>query len=205
MRKQLLCCAIGILTSSALVACEPYYHGRYYPYDPYGPPPGFGPYGPYPPARPCNVPQSLSQTSYDFVINLALSNSYQIEAGRLARLRSASSQVRQFAERVIVGNTTVTRNLMATLQRNGTSVVTPRALDPHHQSMIGDLSMVQGANFDQRYIVQQVLQHRETIAMLQNYVQNGDNPALRQLAQQTLPAAQAGLQLVQTFPGAAGG
>lgn len=210
MRRQLLCGAIGILMSLSLSACQPYYYGQgYYGYDRYQYPYyGYGAYGPYAPQPapppPYTVPQSLSQTSYNFVINLALNNAYEIEAGQLAAQRSASPLVRQFAGRTVAGNTAVDRDLMAALQRNGTPVVTPTALDPRHQAMIGDLSQVQGPEFDRRYVVQQVVAHREAIAMLQNYAQNGDNPALRQLAQTTLQAAQAGLQTLQMLPGAAG-
>jgi putative membrane protein len=122
----------------------------------------------------------------------------------LATRRSGSPQIRQFGDRTATGNTTVNRNLTAALQRNGTPVVTPAALDPRHQAMIGDLSTVQGPEFDRRYVVQQLVAHQEAIAMLQNYIQNGDNPALRQIAQQTLEAAQAGLQALRMLPGAAG-
>lgn len=213
MRRQVFCGAVGILASLAVAACEPYY-GRgygygyqypYYGYGAYGANGAYGPYNAYPPAPPpYAVPQSLSQTSYNFVINLALNDSYEIEAGRLAAQRSASPQVRQFADRLVAGNTTVTQDLTAALQRNGTQVVTPAALDPRHQAMIGDLSAVQGPEFDRRYAVQQVAVHREEVAMLQNYLQNGDSPALRQFAQKTLPEVQAGLQMAQTLPGAAG-
>ena len=61
MRGQLLCGAIVILGSIALVACEPYYYGynRYYGYGPYGPGQyGYGPYDAYPaaPAAPVMAP-----------------------------------------------------------------------------------------------------------------------------------------------------
>lgn len=219
MRRQLLCGAIGILTSLGLSACQPYYYGQgYYGYNGYNGyngyqnPYGYGPYGAYappappapPPPPPYSVPQSLSQTSYNFVVNLALNNSYEIEAGRLVGQRSGSPILRQFADRVVSGNATINQDLTAALRRNGTPVVTPAALDPRHQAMIGDLSMVQGPEFDRRYVVQQVVAHREAIAMLQNYIQNADNPALKQLAQTTLQAAQAGLQQVERFAGPAG-
>lgn len=209
MRRQLFCGAIAILASLAVSACEPYYGRGYYGYYGYNgyqyPYNGYGAYGAYPPPpAPYTVPQSLSQTSYNFVINLALNDSYEIEAGRLAAQRSGSPQVRQFADRVVSGNTVFNQDLMTALQRNGTPVVTPAALDPRHQAMIGDLNAVQGPEFDRRYVVQQVVAHREAIALLQNYIQNGDNPALRQVAQQTLQAAQAGLQELQMFPGATG-
>jgi len=214
MRRQLFCGAIGILASLTLVECTPYYYGRgyygYYGYGPYQYPYyGNNTYGPYaapapPPPPPYTVPQSLSQASYNFVINLALNNAYEIEAGQLVAQRSGSPQLRQFATRVVSGNSTVDQDLRAALERNGTSVVVPAALDPRHQAMIDDLTAAQGPEFDRRYVVQQVVAHREAIAMLQDYVRTGDNPALRQLAQRTLQAAQGGLQTLRMLPGAAG-
>lgn len=205
MRTRLLCDAISILMPFTLVACNPYYYSnRYYPYDPYGPPPVYFQYGAYAQAVRYSVTPSLSRASYDFAINLGLSDSYDIKAGQLARQRSASPQIRQFAQRAVAGNTAITRSLMTTMQQSGTPLVMPSALDPHHQFMIDDLSVVRGAEFDQRYVIQQIVEHRETIAMLQDYIKSGDNAALRRVAQETLPAAQAGLQLVLTLPGAAG-
>lgn len=214
MRSQWLYGAIVILGSVALVACEPYNYGynRYYGYGPYGAGPyGYGPYGGYPPApgapgmAPATymVPQSLSQASYNFVINNALSDSYEIQAGRMAAQRGGAQQIREFGDRMTRDHTTTTQQLAMVLQNNGTPVVTPAALDPRHVSMINDLA-VQGADFDRRYAIQQVTAHREAVALLQNYAQSGDNPALRQWAMQVLPMIQEHLRLALMLPGAAG-
>lgn len=224
MRRQWLCGAIVILGSAALVACEPYgyngYNGynRYNGYGPYGQAPygqgpyGYGPYGAYPgapmavPMAPATymVPQSLSQASYNFIINAALSDSYEVQAGQLAAQRSGTQQVRDFAARMVRDHTTTTQQLSMVLQTNGTPVVTPAALDPQHVTMINDLSVAQGPDFDRRYAIQQVSAHRAAVALLQNYAQSGDNPALRQWATQTLPMVQEHLRLAQMLPGAAG-
>lgn len=223
MRGLWLCGAI-ILGSAALAACQPYgyrYGNGYYGYDANGyygqygyqqQPAGgyaYGPAGAYPPGYPMApasyaVPQALSQTSYNFVINAALSDSYEIQAARLAAAQSDSPDIRRFADRMANDHTMTTQQLAATLQRNGTPVVTPGALDPRHQAMIGDLGNVRGPEFDRRYVIQQVTAHREAVAMLQSYAQNGDNPALRQLAAQTLPMVQEHLRMAQALPGAAG-
>src|SRR5947209_4733951 len=98
MRRQWLCGAMIILGSTALAACQPYgyrYGNGYYGYDANGygqygysqQPAGAYPYGPqggYPPGYPMApasyaVPQALSQTSYNFAINAALSDSYEIQ------------------------------------------------------------------------------------------------------------------------------
>src|SRR5207302_8310765 len=225
MRGQLFCGAIGVVSSLALMGCQPYNYGQgYYGYGPYGstaygygpygstpygygpygsPPYGYGPYSAYPPAAPYAMPQSLSQTSSNFVINVALGESYQIQAGTMARQGATSQQIRRFADQVVQGNTLLTQRLATVLQNNGTPVMIPASLDPQHQTMINDLNVAQGPDFDRRYAIQQVVAHQESVALLQNYAQSGDNPALRQFAQQTLPAAQAGLRLAQTLPGAA--
>src|SRR5205823_2954043 len=144
-----------------------------------------------------------SQTSYDFVVNLALDEAYQVQAGTIARQRATSQQIRRYADQLVEGNTILTQRLGAVLQNNGTPVQIPAALDPQHQTMINDLNVAQGPDFDRRYIVQQVVAHQQALGMLQNYARSGDNPALRQFAQQTLPTVQAGLRLAQGLPGAA--
>lgn len=216
MRRQLLCGAIVVLGSVALVACEPYGYGyNRYGYGPYGGGPygagpyGYGPYGGYPAApgmapATYTVPQSLSQASYNFVINAALSDSYEIQAGRMAAQRGASQQVRDFADRMVRDHTMTTQQLTMVLQNNGTPVMTPAALDPRHVAMVNDLAVAQGADFDRRYAIQQVTAHREAVALLQNYAQSGDNPALRQWAMQILPTVQDHLRMAQMLPGAVG-
>lgn len=222
MRSQWLCGALVILGSVSLVACEPYGYGynRYYGYGagPYGSGPygggpyAYGPYGAYPAApgalgmAPATymVPQSLSQASYNFVINAALSDSYEVQAARMAMQRSGSQQARDFADRMVRDHTMTTQQLATVLQSNGTPVLTPAALDPRHVTMINDLAVAQGADFDRRYAIQQVAAHRDAVALLQNYAQSGDNPALRQWATQSLPMIQEHLRLAQMLPGAAG-
>src|SRR2546423_814239 len=183
MRRLWLCGAIVILGSAALAACQPY--GGYYGYNQYGAygangygpgPYGYGPYPGYgaaPPMAPATymVPQSLSQTSYNFVINAALGDSYEIQAGQMARQRAVSQQVRQFADQMVRDHTLMTQQTASALQNNGTPVVTPQGLDPRHQSMINDLTVAQGPEFDRRYVIQQVTAHQEAVAMLQNYAQ----------------------------------
>lgn len=212
MRRQWLCGAIVILGSAVLVACQPYNYGYngYYAYGPYGTggpydtgPYAYGPYGAYPPPPMApatyTVPQSLSQTSYNFVINEALENSYEIEAGRMAYQRSGSQQTREFADRMAREHTLLTQQIAMVLQNNGTPVVTPAALDPRHQTMINDLTMAQRPEFDRRYTIQQTATHLEAVMMLQNYAQTGDNAALRQWAMQALTMVQAEMP-----PGASG-
>ena len=202
MRIVWLRAAAAIAGCAAIAACQPYSY-RYGPYA-YGPY-GYGPYAGYaPPAAPYTLPQPLSQASYNFAVNLALNDSYEIEAARLAALRSGLARIRRFADRMANEHTISTQQLTSALQRMGTPVVVPQTLDPRHEAMIRDLTPVQGFEFDRRYVAQQVVAHRDAVAMLQNYAQSGDNPSLRQLALELLPIVEQHLRMAQMFPAAAG-
>jgi len=196
MRRKLLCGSSVLLFATTVIACAPGYYNRGYT--------GYGQYGGAAYSASYVAPQPLSRASYDFVTNAALSDMYEIQAGNLARSRGVSPAVRQFGEHMVVDHTMTSQQMMATLQANGTPILTPQVLDPRHQNMVGELQAAQGPDFDRRYAIQQVMAHREAVTMLQNYAQTGDNLALRQLAAQTLPLIQEHLRMAQMIPGASG-
>ncbi len=214
MRRQFLRGAVVVLSVGVMLAgCDPYYYGRsnYAAYNGYGYSPygymGYGamPYGAPPPYPASYAPgQMLSAMSYNFVINAALSDMYERQAGSMAAQKGVSPQIRGFGDRMLRDHNTTTQQMMATLQNQGIQIVPPGVLDPRHQTMVGELTTAQGADFDRRFAVQQVAAHREAVAMIQMYAQSGDNPALKQLAQQTLPMIQDHLRMAQMLPGAAG-
>ncbi len=49
------------------------------------------------------------------------------------------------------------------------------------------LQLRDGENFDEAYANNQVVAHEQTIELYRDYVEGGDNPDLKQFAQQTLP------------------
>ncbi|MBP1183243.1 DUF4142 domain-containing protein [Methylobacterium sp. PvR107] len=83
----------------------------------------------------------------------------------------------------------------------GASTIVPPS--PEQQAMLSELSAAPaGARFDRLYTAQQIQAHQMSIAMTQAYAQGGPNPALRNYAQQALPALQMHLQEAQRLPGA---
>jgi predicted outer membrane protein len=74
---------------------------------------------------------------------------------------------------------------------------------PEQQAMLAELSAAPaGPRFDRLYANQQLQAHQMSIAMTQAYAQSGPNPALRNYAQQALPALQMHFQQAQRLPGA---
>ncbi|MEL6059782.1 MULTISPECIES: DUF4142 domain-containing protein [unclassified Methylobacterium] len=75
--------------------------------------------------------------------------------------------------------------------------------DPQQQAMLSELSATPpGARFDRLYATQQIQAHQMAIAMTQAYAQGGPNPALRNYAQQALPALEMHYNQAQRLPGA---
>jgi predicted outer membrane protein len=74
---------------------------------------------------------------------------------------------------------------------------------PEQQAMLAELSATPaGSRFDRLYATQQIQAHQMSIAMTQAYAQGGPNPALRNYAQQALPALQMHYAQAQRLPGA---
>jgi hypothetical protein len=63
--------------------------------------------------------------------------------------------------------------------------------------MLQTLPGASGPDLDRRYVQLQVRGHQDSIALFDQYAQNGDSPQLKQLAQQTVPALREHLQLAE--------
>jgi putative membrane protein len=60
-------------------------------------------------------------------------------------------------------------------------------LDKPHQAMLDNLKTFNGKDFDKIYIADQVAARAETVALLSDYNQNGQNSDLKSWAKQALP------------------
>ena len=61
----------------------------------------------------------------------------------------------------------------------------------------GELDMLTGETFDKAYVKSQVKAHKDTIALLQKEIANGQDADAKALAQKLLPTVQSHLQAIQ--------
>jgi putative membrane protein len=127
---------------------------------------------------------SVASSADSFVENAAIGDRYEIEAAAIALERSRSADVRAAAARMIVDHTANTHHLMAALEMNETAGVPPppAGLDTRRETMLKHLAEAPNDKFDATYLAQQVLAHEETVALMSQYGESGDNPQLRSLA-----------------------
>jgi putative membrane protein len=130
-----------------------------------------------------------------FVMDAALSDMYEIQAGELAEASGQSSAVKSFGAKMVQAHTETSAKLKSTLSAGGVAVTPPAQLDQKHQAMLEKLKTA-GAGFDREYISQQQTAHQEALALMQGYAASGDNPKLKTLAAQTVPVIQDHLTMI---------
>jgi putative membrane protein len=75
----------------------------------------------------------------------------------------------------------------------------PTQLNTKDQSGYRKLTGLNGKGFDQAYAQEEVTDHQQDIALFRKEAQSGQDPALKNFAQKTLPILQQHLQMAQSL------
>lgn len=139
------------------------------------------------------VGQMSAQTigSHDtpsFVANAAMSDMYEVEAGKLAQVRGMAADVKAFGKMMADGHTATTAEMKPLAAAAGQTP--PAALDERRKGLLDNLKAAGPADFDRVYVDQQVAAHEEALTLLSGYAANGDDAGLKAFAAKTAPAVQ---------------
>jgi putative membrane protein len=136
----------------------------------------------------------------DFVQKAAMSDMYEVEAGKIAATKGESAPVKGFGQMMVDAHTKTTEELKAIIASENIKVDLPTKLDASHQKLIDDLNAASGADFDRLYAKQQVDGHSDAEKLFDSYAKRGDNAAVKQFAQKTLPVIQQHLAEAKKLP-----
>jgi putative membrane protein len=142
------------------------------------------------PASPLSAPGYMAMA--------ASSDMFEIQSSQLALQMSRNPAVQQFAQMMVGDHSRTTQNMMAVAQQVGLSPPPPQMM-PHHAEMLERLRTA-GPDFDSAYKREQIAAHQEALNLHRNYAAQGDNPAFRTLAQQTVPIIEAHYGHAQSLP-----
>jgi putative membrane protein len=127
------------------------------------------------------------------------SDMFEIQSGQLAQQVSQNPAVRSLGAMFVTDHTRSTQMLMAAAQSAGVPAPPP-ALLPQHQAMLDQLRAAgSGPAFDQAFQQVQIQAHQQALTLHQNYMAQGDVPALRTVAGQIVPVVQTHLQQLQAI------
>jgi putative membrane protein len=149
-------------------------------------------------APPPPSPVAPLSSDQNFVDRAALGTASEVELGRLARTRALSPDVRTFATLIITDHRQANARLR-TLQRRLQMVAAP-ATPPANP-----LTTLSGADFDRKFIADQVQNHREAIQLFEAEARTGQDPRLRKYATDNLPMLYRNLQQAQAIAARLGG
>ncbi|AWB48399.1 DUF305 domain-containing protein [Gemmobacter aquarius] len=134
-----------------------------------------------------------------FVKLATSSNILEIRSSELARDRAGSDAVKAFAERMIADHAAASAKLaeVAGQPAPDMSADLSGQMDAKHAEQLAALEAVTGEGFEQAYIDLQRQAHDAAVALFQSYATNGEDGAVKDFAEATVPTLQEHLTLVQ--------
>jgi len=124
-----------------------------------------------------------------FISTAAASDLFEIESAKIAIDKAQSTDVRDFAQMMVTDHTKTTEGLKAAAAK-ASLTVPPPALTADQQQMIDALKSASTDQFDATYLQQQLPAHQQALALMQNYAEGGDTPALQDAAKTVIPIVQ---------------
>ncbi|MEU1408241.1 DUF4142 domain-containing protein [Streptomyces sp. NPDC005728] len=125
----------------------------------------------------------LPSADQDFVHNTTALHSIQIDAAKLAKQNTDDEDVQAFAKRVITDSIRLFMQLKAVAPHR---VTVPKA--NHHSELLNSLRPLSGTEFDHAYVSTFGLELLERgIAAYETEVVDGEDPSLKNAAQNALP------------------
>lgn len=136
----------------------------------------------------------------DFVQTAAMSDMYEVAAGKIANQKGQSPAVKGFGQMMVEAHSKTTQDLTGIVQAQGIKVELPTKLDSKHQKLIDDLNNASNETFDGTYAKQQVDAHKDAVDLFETYAKDGDNADLKKFAQATRPVIQQHLDEAKKLP-----
>jgi len=134
-----------------------------------------------------------------FVKEAAMGGMAEVELGRLALQKGESSDVKQFAQRMVDDHSKANDQLKPIAQQKNVAV--PSQLSGKEKALYDRLSKLSGAAFDRAYMRAMLADHRKDVTAFTKST-SGKDPDVKQFASQTLPTLQDHLKMAQSTAGA---
>ncbi|MGZ4961533.1 MAG: DUF4142 domain-containing protein [Limisphaerales bacterium] len=133
-------------------------------------------------------PQQFIKTAYQ-------ENLFEVKAGQAAQQKAQNQQTKDFAQSLVQDHQQAIDQLKKLADQKNVQV--SEQLSAPRQRMLDELSSLSGADFDKRFMNQQIRMHRRAIALYQQAAQSNTDSEVKQFAQQNVAGLQHHLQMAQ--------
>ncbi len=121
----------------------------------------------------------------------------EVELGRLAVKQAASSEVKEFGEKMASDHSKAGQKLEALAMKK--KVTLPSKLTPQQTQTMEKLTKLSGDEFDRAYVTAMVMAHEGDVAAFQNVAKNGTDADVKEFAAGTLPTLEKHLQMIKAL------
>jgi putative membrane protein len=143
-----------------------------------------------------NPALGISPSTADFVKEVAVSDIFEIEAGKVAHAKGNALE-KAFALQMVSDHTRTSSELKGLVSSGKVKAELPTALDSLHQSKLDKLKGERGKAFSSDFDSMQASAHEDAVLLFERYAKGGDNPDLKDWAGKTLPALTHHLEMAQ--------
>jgi len=135
-----------------------------------------------------NNQETLNAQDRNFIMQAALGNTAEIQAGQLADSTADSSAIKNFAAQ-LVSDHQAAQNDLKTLGTQ-VNVNVADSADSNHLMILDTLRGLTGRAFDSAFIMNQIQDHNRAISDFQAEINSGNKSSVIKYANQYLPALQ---------------
>jgi putative membrane protein len=121
----------------------------------------------------------------EFAHKAAAGGMAEVKLSKLAVDKSASSEVKTFARKMVSDHTKA--NLELKKLAGQKTIELPMKLDDDHQRVYDKLASLTGDDFDKQYMKEMTDDHDDTVKLFKDEMSNGKDEDLKQFALRTLP------------------
>jgi putative membrane protein len=147
---------------------------------------------------------TLSKADQKAVVDMAIANMAEVNAGKMAVAKSQNPQVKAYAQKMIDEHTTALNDVTALAQAKG--VTMPTDVDATHKAMAAKLDKLSGDAFDKAYMKDAgVSDHTKVHNNLAKVVSKAKDPDVKAAATKMMPVVDQHLQLAKDQTSGKGG
>jgi len=129
-------------------------------------------------------------TGQEFADRAAKSDAFEIAAAKLAMSHAASDDVKAFARDMTKAHTESTAKIKAAAGKASPAITPQAALTSDQDAKLADLGKLNGADFDRRYMTDQVEAHEDALSLMNDYAAKGEVAPLKTAAAEIAPIVQ---------------
>ncbi|GAA4205548.1 hypothetical protein GCM10022289_25200 [Pedobacter jeongneungensis] len=125
----------------------------------------------------------IDEAGATFLRKAAVGGIMEVEAAKIAAKNAKSTEVKDFAAKMLADHTKANTELKALAQSK--KVITPDALPADQQIHLDEMKKMTGAAFDKHYMDMMVTDHNKTVALFKQGTENRDQ-SVKEWANNTL-------------------